>query len=269
VKNSAEVVAAAEASRATGGPSRLRRTSATAPRRGVFRTARGRAALLTVVGLAVGWPVSSFSGSAITRESTDTISFPARVQSDQFEPRLLGMPGYHLLVSQRGNAASAALLVTAVTDAEVLDALEALGARPGDGLDMDSWDERKDPASPAADKQIVGPPVDVFVRVPGRAALLRLDEILEDPAGRGFEMRLGGHRANIPHWHSGCVICLYSCPGSKIGNARYTVRDYVRDTTAFRVRPGVLPPDGSTVEIVLRLLPRPPASAVVPPPSAN
>ncbi|HEV7671059.1 MAG TPA: hypothetical protein VGS22_21285 [Thermoanaerobaculia bacterium] len=55
--------------------------------------------------------------------------------------------------------------------------------------------------------------------------------------------------------HSGCLICLYSCPGSKIGNRAYTVRDYTNKTTAFRVREGVLPKDGTEVTIVLRAVP--------------
>jgi hypothetical protein len=66
-------------------------------------------------------------------------------------------------------------------------------------------------------------------------------------------MRLGGHRANIPKWKSGCIACLYSCPGSKVGNAKSTVRDYVRNPERYRVRPGVLPADGTPVTIVLRL----------------
>jgi hypothetical protein len=88
--------------------------------------------------------------------------------------------------------------------------------------------------------------------VPGRAAPLALADLLVDGGGHGFDMRLGGHRANVPVWHSGCVVCLYSCPGSKVGNAAYTVRDYVRDAQRFSVRPGVLPADGSEVVIVLR-----------------
>jgi hypothetical protein len=67
-------------------------------------------------------------------------------------------------------------------------------------------------------------------------------------------MRFGGHRANIPRWKSGCVVCLYSCPGSKVGNARYTVRDWEKGTTRFRVRPGApLPEDGKQVRIIFRL----------------
>lgn len=196
------------------------------------------------------------NAAAITRESADTISFPARVDSGNFHRRLLGMPGYHFLVHHGGSAAPASLLTTEVTDVQVLDALEALGGRPGNGLGMESWQQRRDPDAAAPGRVIAGSPVEVLVRVPGRAEPLRLDQILEDPAGRGFEMRLGGHRANIPHWHSGCVICLYSCPGSKIGNASYTVRDYTGAVTEFRARAGVLPPDGEQVEIVLRLLSR-------------
>jgi len=67
-------------------------------------------------------------------------------------------------------------------------------------------------------------------------------------------MRFGGHRANIPKWKSGCVVCLYSCPGSKVGNARYTVRDWVKETTRFRVRKDApLPADGGRVSVIFRL----------------
>lgn len=163
------------------------------------------------------------------------------------------MPGYHLIVWKDGRAATAALLRAEVTDAEVLDALERLGARPGNALGMAVWDERKDPDSRAPDQIIQGPPVEILVKVPGRKAPLTLGQILEDPGGRGFDMRFGGHRANIPKWKSGCVVCLYSCPGSKIGNARYTVRDYVKGTTRFRVRPGALPEDGTRVTVIMRL----------------
>jgi hypothetical protein len=102
---------------------------------------------------------------------------------------------------------------------------------------------------------IEGPGVEVVVRLPGGKKPLAIGEILTDPAGRGFDMRFGGHEKNIHVWHSGCLICLYSCPGSKIGNRAYTVRDYMKKTTSFRVRDGVLPPDGSEVTIVLRAVP--------------
>lgn len=183
------------------------------------------------------------------------IEFPATVSRAAFERELLGMgmPGYHLIVWKDGGAAGAALFRAEVSDTQVLDALEKL-ARPGDALGMATWEERKDPSSKAPDQVIAGPPVEVLVRVPGRPALVPLDQILEDPGGRGFDMRFGGHRANIPRWKSGCIVCLYSCPGSKVGNARYTVRDWVKGTTRFRVRKDApLPADSGRVGIVFRL----------------
>jgi hypothetical protein len=201
--------------------------------------------------LAVG-SRSGGSTSAV-RISGRQIEFPAVVTADSFEREILGMPGYHLIVWKGGRAAPAALFRAEVTDTEVLDALERLGAKPGNALDMATWEERKYPDSHAPDAVIQGPPIEILVKVSGRAQPLTLAEILEDPGGRGFDMRFGGHRANIPKWKSGCVVCLYSCPGSKVGNARYTVRDYMKGTTRFRVKDGALPADGERVRVVFRL----------------
>jgi hypothetical protein len=215
---------------------------------------------LLVAGVAgVAWSLAARPGAAPPgplRAGAREVEFPATVSRKAFERELLGMgmPGYHLIVWKDGGAAMAALFRAEVTDVQVLDALERLGARPGDALGMATWDERKNPSSKAPDKVIEGPPVEILVRVPGRAAPLTLPEILEDPGGRGFDMRFGGHRANIPKWKSGCVVCLYSCPGSKVGNARYTVRDWVKETTRFRVRKGApLPADGERVGVIFRL----------------
>jgi hypothetical protein len=214
---------------------------------------------LALLGAGAAWALATHPGAASAdplRVGEREIEFPATVSRKAFERELLGMgmPGYHLIVWKDGGAAMAALFRAEVNDVQVLDALERLGARPGNALGMAAWDERKEPSSKAPDQVIAGPPVEVLVRVPGRPAPLTLDQILEDPGGRGFDMRFGGHRANIPKWKSGCVVCLYSCPGSKVGNARYTVRDWVKGTTRFRVRKDApLPADGERVGIVFRL----------------
>jgi hypothetical protein len=216
-------------------------------------------ALLALLGAGAAWALAAGSRPApagAVRIGDREIEFPATVSRKAFERELLGvgMPGYHLIVWKGGGAAAAALFRAEVTDVEVLDALEKLGARPGNALGMATWDDRRDASSKAPDQVIAGPPVDVLIRVPGRPAPLTLDQILEDPGGRGFDMRFGGHRANIPKWKSGCIVCLYSCPGSKVGNARYTVRDWEKGTTHFRVKKGApLPADGGRVGIVFRL----------------
>jgi hypothetical protein len=218
--------------------------------------------ILGIFGALLAWGLATGTGSPtagpvrVDRRGGREVEFPATVSRKAFERELLGvgMPGYHLIVWKDGGAAMAALFRAEVTDVQVLDALEKLGARPGNALGMATWDERKDAASKAPDQVIAGPPVEILIRVPGRPEPLTLDQILEDPGGRGFDMRFGGHRANIPKWKSGCVVCLYSCPGSKVGNARYTVRDWVKGTTRFRVKKGApLPADGEKVGIVFRL----------------
>lgn len=164
------------------------------------------------------------------------------------------MPGYHAVVWKGGRMAHFALLQADVTDRQVINALEGLGAKPGNNLSMEAWTERKNPKNPAPDTVIRGSPVEVLVRLPGRSATMPLSAILLDSGGRGIEMRYGGNEENIPKWKSGCIVCLYSCPGSKVGNARYTERDYANGVTRFRVKPGLLPEDGTAVRVVLRLI---------------
>ena len=180
-----------------------------------------------------------------------TIEFSAVVRSDAFDDA--GMSHYHAVVWKGGRAHHRALFEAEVTDVQVLEALEALGAQPGNALTMETWESRGDDENPAPDQVLEGPPVELLVRLSDRDAPLRLEEILVDPGQQGFDLRFGGHQALIREWESGCIVCLYSCPGSKVGNAAYTVRDYVEGATRFEVRDGVLPADGTRVQLLLRL----------------
>lgn len=219
-------------------------------------------AVVAAVGLAAaGWVAavlvarddpSTAADGEVRRVGDRAVEFRAVVTAAEFEAAG-EMAGYHLVVWRGGRAAGATLFRTGVTDVQVIRALEELGAEPGDSLSTDTWEERHDEDSEVADRVIEGPRVEIAILVPGRERPLRLGEILEDPGRRGFDMRFGGHEAAIPEWESGCVVCLYSCPGSKVGNAAYTVRDFVLGATRFRVRPGVLPRDGTEVSIRLEL----------------
>ena len=192
----------------------------------------------------------------------NAIEFPATVQSSAFAQ---GEPaGYHLVVWGGGHARDHALFVSSVDDAQVVDALESLGAVPGDALSIDTWEKRYDTDAAAPDRTIEGPRIKIELLVPGYERPLALNEILVDTGDRGVDMRFGGHRANIAAWHSGCVVCLYSCPGSKVGNAHYTVRDFVTGGPHYTVRSGVLPADGTEIAVRLRLIDGGPYEAVVP-----
>jgi len=183
------------------------------------------------------------------------IEFSATIHPGRFNEGLM-MAGYHLVVWRGGRAHSAALLDADVSDRSILAALSRI-VRPGPGLPMDAWERRNDPTppreNPAPDLRAEGPRVEVLIRIPGRTALVPLETVLDDPGGRGLDLRFDGNEKNIAKWGSGCIVCLYSCPGGKVGNARYTERDYARSVTRFRTRPGTLPPDGTRVGVVLRI----------------
>lgn len=205
---------------------------------------------MTAAALALAIAAASAPAGIIVRPP-DEIELEATVHRGRFE-RLFGMSGYHAIAWKGGSSAGHALFESDASDTEVLDALERL-RRPGPEVPMDAWERRDDPRSAAPDTIASGPAVEVLVRLPKRAEPVPLSEILTDSAGRGVDLRFSGNRSNIPRWRSGCIVCLYSCPGAKVGNARYTLRDYANGTTRFRVRDGVLPADGSRVGLILRL----------------
>lgn len=177
----------------------------------------------------------------------------AKYQPDKFSGFLRFVPNYHLLVWDDGRAAREALFETPVPDTSLIAALEQLGAVAGNNLTMDAWDKRKDAKHPAPQAKIAGAPVKIYVWWKNLPAPQPLSELLNDPGGRGLDFRFGGNKDLIKHWHSGCLVCLYSCPGSKVGNAAYTVRDYSTGVTKFTPREERLPPAGSDVALIFRL----------------
>ena len=211
--------------------------------------------LAATLGLAL-LPTTAAADALRVDSKRGEVRVAATIHPDRFQGALtrhFGMPGYHLLAWEKGGAAGNALLTTPVGDRALHAALIAAGASPGNALGMDTWEARRDSHSRAPEKVIEGTPIWIGLHWAGRADPVPLAELLEDPGGKGFEFRFGGHLANIPIWKSGCGICLYSCPGAKIGNAAYTVRDYVDETTRFRIRAGRLPPKGASVDLVCRL----------------
>lgn len=142
-------------------------------------------------------------------------------------------PGHHLITWESGKAGGKPLLQTPVPDGLVLEALEALGGKPGDNLREEAWTQRKDPQSKAPDVRAEGTRLTLTLLLPD-GERRPLTDLLVDVDERGFQWRLAGNRKLIPVWRSGCVVCLQSCPGSKIANARATMRDLAQERSRFR-----------------------------------
>ncbi|TVP60820.1 MAG: hypothetical protein EA351_00225 [Gemmatimonadales bacterium] len=159
---------------------------------------------------------------------------------------------YHALVHREGSAAGKALFVTDASDADIARILRELGARDEGGVPMSAWNLRWVPLVPQPDTRVQGTPIQVVVEWEGAERPYTLDELLDDPGGKGIDIRFGGNEEHDHHWDSGCILCLFSCPGGVVSNAAYTIRDHQRGVTTFD--PGErLPPDGTEVTITFLL----------------
>lgn len=192
------------------------------------------------------------SGMTIDRARRE-IRFSAVVQPKAMEKRF-GVRGHHAIVWREGKSAPYALFRSDASDREVRRALEALGAVAGENLTAASWNLRNDRNSLEPDKRVEGTPVEVFVEWQGSGRRLAISELVEEKglSRPSLDLRYGGNERFQPEFQSGCIVCLYSCPGGAIGNHAHPIRDYVRDGVVYSAIRERLPRAGTHVTIILR-----------------
>ena len=181
------------------------------------------------------------------------VRFTATVQPTAMS-RAFGVQGHHAIVWKKGGSKRMALFVADASDHDVRAALNSLGARAGENLTPDSWNARKDPHNHEPDKRVEGSRVSVFVAWNGKRVPLSQLIAEEHRAAPQFDFRYGGNERFQKDFKSGCIVCLYSCPGGAIGNHAHPIRDYVRDGVVYASIPERLPPAGTKVTIILKLL---------------
>lgn len=182
-------------------------------------------------------------------QKSRTVTFKGIIKPEQFN-RLLGLNHHHFIVSKHGKSSRHALVVANPRDIHIQRALEQVGAKAGDNLTPAAWAERRDSNNPEPDKQVEGSPVEIEVSWGEKTR--QANGLFLDLGGKGFDFRFGGHEAFIPEWLSGCVACLQSCPGGRISNASYTLRQ-LGETSRFGLVDG-LPKDGTEVTVRIRVL---------------
>ncbi len=182
------------------------------------------------------------------------VRFTATVQPDAMSKWTGGgVRGHHAITWRGGDAHDRALFVADASDHDVRAALDALGARRGENLTVQSWTARDDPKNPEPDKRVDGSAIDVFLEWDGHRVALA-DVIREKGhAAPQLDLRYGGNERFRKDFHSGCIVCLYSCPGGAVGNHAHPIRDYVRDGVVYEAVPERLPPAGTRVMVILRL----------------
>ncbi len=165
--------------------------------------------------------------------------------------RPTGIQNHHYVVWEDGKASGNALFTTYASDIEIHDALVALGATPGNNLTMATWNKRRNPRHPDPDLRVEGARIKADIHYNNR--VFPTDQILQDANGKSIDLRFGGNKEFIPAWKSGCVICLQSCPGAKIGNHTYTIRDLHKGIPQFEISSMVPFTEGDEVTIRLHV----------------
>jgi len=164
-----------------------------------------------------------------------------------------GVHGHHAIVSRSGRASTWALFKADAGDLEIRQALNRLGAIPGENLPAASWTERENKSSTAPSIRVDGAPLEVLVSWNGGKPV-PLSTLLEVTVrgGSGFDFRYGGNERHRAEFRSGCIVCLYSCPGGAIGNRSKTIRDWVTEGPIYKAKKSALPKRGSSVTITIR-----------------
>lgn len=160
--------------------------------------------------------------------------------------------GHHALTWAGGSQSGKAFLRSHVPDREVAAALAGLGIADGGGIPAEAWEALGDADDPRPDLRAGGAPLAVDVRWEGSGGWRALQDLLRD-GGRpaALDLRFADNRQWIERYGSGCVVCLASCPGSKIANAGYSMRQNEAGAMAFTPIDG-LPADGTVVEVRIR-----------------
>ena len=195
--------------------------------------------------------LAAFVLAATVQVVNGEVHFTATVQPEAMS-RPFGVQGHHAIVWKGGKSKRWALFVADASDHDVRVALDSLGAHRGENLTEDSWNARDDAKNHEPDKRVEGTPIDVFVQ--WNRSRIALSQLLAEKnrAAPLLDFRYGGNERWQKDFKSGCIVCLYSCPGGAVGNHAHPIRDYVRDGVVYTSLVSKLPPSGTKVTIILK-----------------
>lgn len=211
--------------------------------------------MLLILSVAIAVCAGASGGEAVGVDKVRReIRFTATVQPGAMD-RPFGVKGHHAIVWKEGRSNSWALFAADASDRDVRVALEAVGARPGENLTAQSWTQRADSASVEPDKRVEGTPIEVLVEWRGSKGRIPLAQLLHEQGKRMplLDFRYGGNQRFQHEFKSGCIVCLYSCPGGVVGNHSHPIRDYEEDGVVYSSRKERLPRAGTRVTIILKL----------------
>lgn len=177
------------------------------------------------------------------------IIIPAEVNG-----KYLVSPTKHALSYYKGGNGEKSIMRALVSEIDYYNALTELGAIPGNNIKPE---DMKAPSS-AEGKSTEGSKLAVFLAWEGSNGEIPLDDAVistvRDGEVRPIDLRFSGNLEFAQKAHPGCFICLDSCAAGISTNAAWPTGALNNHEVSFKGNPDVLPPDGTRVSVIVRLV---------------
>ncbi len=141
-----------------------------------------------------------------------------------------------------------------VSEIDYYNALVELGAVPGNNIKPEDMKAK----SSAEGKSTEGSKLAVSLTWEGSNGEVPLDDAVvsevRESEVRPIDLRFTGNLDFAQRSHPGCYICLDSCAAGISTNASWPTGALNNREVSFHGNPDVLPPDGTRVNVIVRLV---------------
>ena len=204
-------------------------------------------ALLIIISC-VSFALAEELSLTINKEKGEII-IPAEVNG-----KYLISPTKHALSYFKGGNGEKSIMRALVSEIYYYNALIELGAVPGNNIKAEDMKAK----SSAEGKSTEGSKVSVFLTWEGSNGEVPLDDAVISTTANGgvrkLDLRFSGNLEFASKYHPGCFICLDSCAAGITTNAAWPTGAMNNKEVSFKGNPDTLPPDGTRVNVIVRLV---------------
>ena len=125
---------------------------------------------------------------------------------------------------------------------DLYDALEKIGAKPGNNVTMDNMGK----------EAVKGDKIDISFKFQGSDNELGINDVIKDSSGKEIDIRFGGNQKPAKDMNTGCMTCLQSCPLGITSNASQLIGADEKDGVKYTLADSV-PADKTPVIITYKL----------------
>lgn len=204
--------------------------------------------VITVLCVLVSSAFSEELSLTVNKEKGEIV-IPAEVNG-----KYLVSPTKHALSYYKGGNGEKSIMRALVSEIDYYNALIELGAVPGNNIKPEDMRARNS----AEGKSTEGSKLTVFLTWEGSDGEILLDDAVVSEVANGevrpLDLRFTGNLEFAQKYHPGCFICLDSCAAGISTNAAWPTGALNNKEVSFHGNAKVLPPDGTRVNVIVRLL---------------